>query len=46
MYDCVKVAVDAGEKISDFALAVLAKGRVPLPPVIVPQYIFGATFPF
>lgn len=37
--------VDAGEKISDFALAVLAKGRVP-PPVIEPQYVFGATFPF
>ena len=37
--------VDAGEKISDFALAVLAKGRTP-PPVIEPQYIFGATFPF
>ena len=38
--------VDAGEKISDFALAVLAKGRIPPPPVIMPQYIFGATFPF
>lgn len=38
--------VDAGEKISDFALAVLAKGRIPPPPVIEPQYVFGATFPF
>ena len=37
--------VDAGEKISDFALAVLAKGRMS-PPVIAPQYVFGATFPF
>ena len=38
--------VYAGEKISDFALAVLAKGRVPNPPQITPRYIFGATFPF
>jgi len=38
--------IDAGEKIADFALAVLAKGRIPPPPVIAPQYIFGATFPF
>ena len=38
--------VDAGEKISEFALAVLAKGRIPPPPVVEPQYIFGATFPF
>lgn len=38
--------VDAGEKISDFAPAVLAKGRIPPPPVIGPQYVFGATFPF
>ena len=37
---------EAGEKISDFVLAMLAKGRVPPPPVISPQYIFGATFPF
>ena len=38
--------MDAGEKISDFALAVLAKGRIPRPPSIKPQYVFGATFPF
>lgn len=38
--------IDAGEKIADFALAVLAKGRIPPPPVIVPQYVFGETFPF
>ena len=38
--------VGAGEKIADFALAVLAKGRVPSPPQIAPQYVFGATFPF
>ena len=38
--------MDAGEMISDFALAVLAKGRIPAPPTIAPQYIFGATFPF
>jgi len=35
-----------GEKIADFALAVLAKGRIPQPPVIEPQYVFGATFPY
>ena len=38
--------MDDGEKISDFALAVLAKGRIPAPPTIAPQYIFGSTFPF
>ena len=37
---------EAGEKISDFVIAVLAKGRVPPPPVIAPHYILGATFPF
>ena len=37
---------EAGEKIGDFALAVLAKGRVPSPPQIAPQYVFGETFPF
>jgi len=38
--------VDAGEKIADFALTVLAKGRIPPPPQIALQYIFGETFPF
>ena len=38
--------IDAGEIIADYALAVLSKGRIPPPPVIAPQYIFGATFPF
>ena len=37
---------EAGEKIGDFALAVLAKGRIPSPPQIAPQYVFGETFPF
>ena len=37
---------DAGQKIGDFALTVLAKKRTPNPPQIVPQYIFGETFPF
>ena len=37
---------DAGEKVADFALAVLAKGRLPPPPVIEPNYVFGHTFPF
>ena len=39
-------AAKAGEKVADFALAVLAKGRIPPPPVISPQYVFGATFPY
>ena len=38
--------VQVGEKIADFALAVLARGRIPPPPQIAPQYIFGETFPF
>lgn len=37
---------DAGQKIGDFALDVLAKKRKPNPPQITPQYIFGETFPF
>ena len=37
---------DAGQKIGDFALAVLAKKRKPNPPQIVPQYVFGDTFLF
>ena len=39
-------SVGAGEKIADFALAVLAKKRRPHPPRIVPQYVFGETFLF
>ena len=39
-------AGEAGEKVAAFALAVLAKGRLPSPPVISPQYVFGATFPY
>ena len=39
-------AAEAGEKIAAFALALLAKGRLPSPPVISPQYVFGATFPY
>ena len=38
--------VKAGEKVANFALAVLAKGRIPRPPTIPLQYVFGATFPF
>ncbi len=37
---------DTGEKVADFALSVLAKGRIPPPPVISPQYVFGSTFPY
>ena len=39
-------AAEAGEKVSAFALALLAKGRLPPPPVIVPHYVFGRTFPY
>ena len=39
-------AFEAGEKVAHYALAVLAKGRVPSPPVVYPQYVFGATFPY
>ena len=37
---------DASQKVADFALAVLAKKRKPNPPQIMPQYVFGETFPF
>lgn len=36
----------AGEKVADFALAVMAKGRIPRPPLIESNYVFGHTFPF
>ncbi|MBO7721146.1 MAG: substrate-binding domain-containing protein [Kiritimatiellae bacterium] len=39
-------AAAAGEKVANYALALLAKGRVPPPPAITPQYVFGATFPY
>ena len=39
-------ATEAGEKVAVFALALLAKGRLPAAPAIAPQYVFGATFPF
>ena len=39
-------ASEAGEKVAHYALAVLARGRVPSPPVVYPQYVFGATFPY
>lgn len=38
--------IAAGERIAEFVLAVFAKGRMPKPPVISPQYVFGETFPF
>ena len=38
--------VEAGGKVADFALAMLSKRRLPQPPEIVPQYVFGETFPF
>ena len=39
-------AAEAGEKVAGFVLALLAKGRLPAPPVIAPQYVFGRTFPY
>ncbi len=39
-------AAEAGDKVAAFALALLAKGRVPPPPVIAPHYVFGRTFPY
>ena len=39
-------AAAAGDSIARYALAVLAKGRVPRPPVISPHYVFGGTFPY
>ena len=38
--------IEAGETMADFALAILSKGRIPPPPTISPQYVFGETFPF
>ena len=39
-------ASEAGEKVAAFALALLAKGRLPAPPAITPHYVFGRTFPY
>ena len=39
-------AAEAGEKVAAFALALLAKGRLPPLPVIAPHYVFGRTFPY
>ena len=39
-------AAEAGEKVAAFALSLLARGRLPPPPVIVPHYVFGRTFPY
>ncbi|MBQ6007546.1 MAG: substrate-binding domain-containing protein [Kiritimatiellae bacterium] len=38
--------VEAGEKVADFALAILTRGRIPRPPQIKPHYVIGETFPF
>ena len=37
---------DAGQKIGDFALSILTRGRIPRPPQIKPRYVIGETFPF
>ena len=39
-------ASETGEKISAYALSLLAKGRTPPPPVVSPHYVFGRTFPY
>lgn len=39
-------ASEAGEKVAAFALALLAKGRLPAPPAVTPHYVFGRTFPY
>jgi DNA-binding LacI/PurR family transcriptional regulator len=39
-------ASETGEKVSAYVLAVIAKGRLPPPPVIAPHYVFGRTFPY
>ena len=39
-------ASETGEKVAAFALALLAKGRLPPPPAIEPHYVFGRTFPY
>lgn len=36
----------AGEEVAGYVLAMIAKGRVPTPPVISPRYVFGSTFPY
>ena len=37
---------EAGEKVANFALAILTKGRIPRLPQIKPHYVIGETFPF
>ena len=39
-------AAATGEKVADFALSVVTRGRIPPAPAITPHYVFGATFPF
>ena len=39
-------AYETGEKVAAYVLALLAKGRMPSLPVIVPHYVFGRTFPY
>jgi DNA-binding LacI/PurR family transcriptional regulator len=43
-FECDAAAI--GEKVAEFTLAMLAHGRVPSPPVVAPQYVFGTTFPY
>jgi DNA-binding LacI/PurR family transcriptional regulator len=39
-------AAAAGEKVADYVLSVLGRGRIPNAPVISPQYVIGQTFPY
>ncbi len=39
-------AAEIGEKVSAYALSLLAKGRPMSPPAITPHYVFGRTFLF
>ena len=43
-FECDAAAI--GEKGAEFTLSMLAHGRVPRPPVVAPQYVFGTTFPY
>lgn len=39
-------AAAAGEKVADYVLSVLGRGRIPNAPTISPQYVIGQTFPY
>ena len=39
-------ATETGEKVAAYVLGLLAKGRLPQPPVVAPRYVFGRTMPY